>query len=79
MRILFLSIVLSIAVPSLGIADDAPNCVPGYVTKTCGDYIGCAKPEWECSAMVGNGGTSPAPAVSSERTSHPVAFIAGTR
>jgi hypothetical protein len=51
MRILFLSIILSIAVPSLGIAEDAPNCVPGWVTKTCGNFTGCAMPEWECCPL----------------------------
>ncbi len=48
MRKLVLAIIFSTAVPSLGIADDAPNCAPGWVTKTCSNYTGCAMPEWEC-------------------------------
>lgn len=51
MRILFLSIVFLIAVPSLVIADDAPSCVPGFVTNTCGDFTGCADPEWACCPL----------------------------
>ncbi len=48
MRILLLSIVASLALPSLAIADDAPNCAPGWVTNTCMDYTGCAQPDWVC-------------------------------
>jgi hypothetical protein len=48
MRQLFSGVVLLIMIPSLGIADDAQVCVPGYETKTCGNYTGCALPEWVC-------------------------------
>ena len=56
MRILFLSIVLSVVAPSLGLANDAPICVPGWETKTCGDYTGCAMPEWECCTFQSSDG-----------------------
>jgi hypothetical protein len=57
MRILFWSIVLSLAVPSLGIAQDAPSCAPGWVTNTCADYTGCAQPDWVCCPdQSGDGG-----------------------
>jgi hypothetical protein len=54
MRILFLSIVLSIAVPSLGIAQEAANCAPGFVTNTCGNSTGCADPNWACCPLPGD-------------------------
>lgn len=56
MRILVLGIVLSIAVPSLASADDAPSCEPGWETKTCGNFTGCAMPEWECCHMQSSDG-----------------------
>lgn len=56
MRIFLLSIVLSTPAFSLALADDAPNCAPGWVTNSCGDYTGCTQPEWVCCPLPsGNG------------------------
>ncbi|MCI0466711.1 MAG: hypothetical protein L0Y57_06860 [Beijerinckiaceae bacterium] len=48
MRIILLSIVLTIAAPSLAAAGNSPECEQGWTTKTCGNFTGCARPEWQC-------------------------------
>lgn len=42
--------------PSGSVSQNVGACVQGFQTATCGDFTGCALPNWQCCPNSSNGG-----------------------